>query len=117
MTDRKAALVLAQQHTAGLLNGVWIPPQRGKVPEEHSVNTILSNGFCVTTAETWNPKSEKNTAIHIASIKPIERRAPKCVAQVRCILFHSERLMTKTKSAMHLTYLELPHRTRTYALK
>jgi transposase len=47
MTDRKAALALAQLHAAGLLTGVWIPPQeirdlRALVAQRDKMSRLIS---------------------------------------------------------------------------
>ncbi len=69
-TDRKAALALAQLHAAGLLVGVWIPPQ-----EVRDQRALLAQRYKMVRLQT-QAKNRLHSALFRHALQPPERADP-----------------------------------------
>ena len=68
MTDRKAALVLAQLHAAGLLPPVWVPPK-----EVRDLRAIIAQRRKMVTLTT-QAKNRLQSLLHRANIVPVSKK-------------------------------------------
>jgi transposase len=68
MTDRKAALVLAQLHAAGLLPAVWVPPK-----EVRDLRAIIAQRRKMVTLTT-QAKNRLQSLLHRANIVPVSKK-------------------------------------------
>ncbi len=69
-TDRKAALGLAQLHAAGLLVGVWIPPQ-----EVRDLRALLAQRYKMVRLQT-QAKNRLHSALFRHALEPPDRADP-----------------------------------------
>jgi transposase len=68
MTDRKAALVLAQLHAAGLLPPVWVPPK-----EVRDLRAIIAQRRKMVTLAT-QAKNRLQSLLHRNNILPLPKK-------------------------------------------